>query len=86
MRMHDVDEDLLRRLSALPVAQPDAARRERVRARCHVTLQQRRERVDRARTRVSFSARALEPALVAGLSASYLLAILFVLLRLHGIL
>jgi hypothetical protein len=28
----------------------------------------------------------LEPALVGGLSASYLLAMLFVLLRLHGIL
>jgi hypothetical protein len=86
MRMHHADEDLLGRLRALPVAQPDATRLEGVRARCHVMLQQRQERAERARPRVSFSARVLEPALVAGLSASYLLAILFVLLRLHGIL
>ena len=86
MTMHEADEELLRRLGCLRVLEPDAARLERLRARCHATLLQRRHRAERRRTRAGFAARVLEPALVGGLSASYLLAILVVLLKLHGIL
>jgi hypothetical protein len=86
MTMHEADEELLRRVACLRVVEPDAARLERVRARGHAALLRRRQQAERARRRDGFSARVLEPALVGGLSASYLLAILFVLLRLHGIL
>jgi hypothetical protein len=86
MTMHEADEELLRRLARLPVVEPDAARVERVRARCHVALLQCRQEADRQTRRDGFAARVLAPALVGGLSASYLLAMLFVLLRLHGIL
>lgn len=86
MTIHEADEDLRRGLGCWRVLEPDAARLERVRARCHATLLQRRQQAERARKRDGFSARVLEPALVGGLSASYLLAILFVLLRVHGIL
>ena len=86
MTMHEADEKLLRSLGCLRVVEPDAARLQRVRARCHATLLRRRQQAERSRRRARFSARVLEPALVGGLSASYLLAMLFVLLRFHGIL
>lgn len=86
MTLHESEEDLLSRLACLRVAEPDAARLERVRARGRATLLQRRQRAERRRTRNGFAARVLEPALVGGLSVSYLLAILFVLLKVHGIL
>jgi type VI protein secretion system component VasF len=86
MTLHEADEELLRRLGCLRVQEPDAARLERVRARCQATLRQRQQQAERANRRDGFSARVLEPALVGGLSAGYLLAMLFVLLRFHGIL
>jgi type VI protein secretion system component VasF len=84
--MHEAEEELMRRLGSLRVTEPDAARRERVRSRCRTMLLQRRQRAERRRARRRLAARALEPALVGGLSASYVLAMLFVLLKLHGIL
>jgi type VI protein secretion system component VasF len=84
MNMPDVDEALLRRLSGLRVMEPDAARIERVRERCSAALLQRRQQAERQTKRDRFTARVLEPLFVGTLSASYLLAILFVLLRLHG--
>jgi hypothetical protein len=86
MTINEADEELLRRLGSLRVLEPDAVRLERLRARCHATLRQRRQQAVRSRKRGGFAARVFEPAFVGGLSASYLLAILFVLLRLHGIL
>jgi type VI protein secretion system component VasF len=86
MTMHESDQELLRRLGCLRVLEPDAARLERVRARCHATLLRHQQQAERVTRRDRFSARVLEPALVGGLSASYLLAIVLVLLRLHGIL
>lgn len=79
MTMHE-DEELLRRLACLRLLEPEAARVERVRARCHAALLQRRQQAERPKWRDGFAARVLEPALVGGISASYLLAILFVLL------
>jgi hypothetical protein len=46
----------------------------------------RRQQAERRRRRDEFRSRVLEPALVGGLSATYLLMMVFVLLRLHGIL
>jgi type VI protein secretion system component VasF len=86
MTMHEADEELLRKMGSLRVLELDAVRLERVRARCHAALRQRRQQAERPRRRDGVSTRALESALVGGLSASYLLAILFVLLRLRGIL
>jgi type VI protein secretion system component VasF len=86
MKMHHGDEALLRSLGGLRVMEPDAARIERVRARCHAALLQRRRRAERQKNRGRVALRILEPVFVGTLSASYLLAILFVLLRLHRIL
>jgi hypothetical protein len=85
MKRHDGDEELLHRLSGLRVVEADAARLERVRARCHAALVARQHQADRRRSRRAFAARVLEPVFVGTLSASYLLAMVFVLLRLHGI-
>jgi hypothetical protein len=85
MKMENADDELLRSLRSLGVAEPDATRVERVRRRCHASLVQRRQRAERETRRAGFAARVLEPALIGALSASYLLAILFVLLRLHGV-
>jgi hypothetical protein len=86
MTTYEADEELMRGLRRLRVVEPDAERLERVRARGHAALLPRRQRAERRRTRSSIAARVLEPALVGGLSASYLLAILFVLLKVHRIL
>jgi hypothetical protein len=84
-----MDDDLLRRLRRLRVEEPDAVRLERVRARCHATLLRRQHQAERRNRRRAFVARVVswaEPTLVGGFSAVYLLAILFVLLRLRGML
>jgi type VI protein secretion system component VasF len=86
MKMHQADDAQLRTLGYLRVMEPDAARFDRVRARCHATLVRRRQQAERRRRRDEFRSRVLEPALVGGLSATYLLMMVFVLLRLHGIL
>jgi len=83
MKMHDGDDALLRTLGGLRVTEPDAARIERVRGRCHAVLLERRRRAERHKNRGRLALRMLEPVFVGTLSAGYLLAILFVLLRLH---
>ncbi len=47
MRIDETTDQLSRSLAALPPAPPHAARDQRVRARCHAALEQRRARVDR---------------------------------------
>lgn len=86
MTMHEADEELRRAFASLRVHQPDAARQARVRARCHAALTARHAQAKRRRRRHDFIVRVAEAALLGGLSASYLLAIVFVLLRLHGVL
>jgi hypothetical protein len=85
MTRHETDDELLRRLGHLRMLEPDAGRLEHLRARCHARLQLRRQQAESRRRRASFTARVLEPAFVGGLSASYLLAMLFVLLKLYAI-
>lgn len=85
MNPHRTDDEILRELRRLRVAAPDVARIERVRARCHAAMLVRRERTERRRRHRRMALCVLEPALVGGLSAGYLLAILFVLLELHGL-
>ena len=84
MTMNEADDELLRRLGRLRVAEADATRLERVRMRCHAALQQQQQRTERRKRRAAFVARVLEPTLVGGFSAGYLLAILLVLLGMHG--
>jgi hypothetical protein len=86
MTRREADEELLERLGGLRSLAPDAARLERIRARGHAALRERHARAQRRRSRARFAVRVVEPALVGGLSASYLIAILFVLLKLRGIL
>jgi hypothetical protein len=82
MNSHESD-DILSALRGLPAAAPDAARVERARVRCHAALLARRERIERRRNRGRMAARVAEPVLVGGLSVSYLVAILLVLIGLH---
>lgn len=83
MNLHRTDDEILRELRRLPVAAPDGARLERVRARCHAAMLERRERTARRRRRQHMAVRVLELGFVGGLSAAYLLAVLFVVLQLH---
>jgi hypothetical protein len=82
MNLNGTDDEILGELRRLRVAAPDVARMERVRARCHAALVRRRERTERRRERQRTAMRVLETALVGGLSAGYLTALLFVLLGL----
>ena len=86
MTMPEADDALIRRLRHVRVHDPDAARIDRTRARCDAALMARHAQAARRRRRQQFVARVVEPALLGGLSTSYLLAIVFVLLRLHGVL
>jgi hypothetical protein len=83
MNLQQTDDDILRALRRLPVVAPDVARIERVRLRCHAAMLERRERTERRRRRQHMAVHVVEVALVGGLSAGYLAAILFVLLGLH---
>jgi hypothetical protein len=83
MNLHRTDDENLRELRRLPMAAPNVARIERVRARCHAALLERRERTERRRRRQHMAVRVVELTLVGGLSAGYLVAVLFVVLQLH---
>lgn len=79
-------DPLFRRLAGLPVAQPDQARADRVRASCHARLSRTR-RVGRAplQRRPRGMARMWGP-LVAGLSGVYLTEVVRQAFRFYGIL
>ena len=81
MTAHHSDP-ILRQLSRLPAATPDARRMERTRARCHRAIARRQ----RATERRSFGRRVLEPALVGAFSFAYLALLVHDLLRWHGVL
>ena len=57
-------------------AAPDAARADRVRARCHSLLAARRASVERARRRADLWKRVLAPALVGGFCIIYICAVI----------
>lgn len=82
MRFDDADDEMLRLLARLPVALPDPERAERVRMRCRSAIARRRR--ERAPERVGLGRRVLEPAVLAGFSLAYLLALLGDVLRVYG--
>jgi hypothetical protein len=71
----------LRTLERLPRAQPDAARAERVRARCHAALARQHVR-PRQQPRTM---RAWEPAVVVGLCVLYLAQVVAQAMHLYGL-
>ncbi len=84
MMSDEADEATLRRLRRLPVLEPDPARAERVRARCRDMLNRRQQRAERSTRPDRFTAVVLQPALVGSLGLSYLLAVLYDVIRLQG--
>lgn len=81
------DTDAIERsLSQLPVIAPDPVRVDRLRARCRAELTDRHRRAQRAARQWSAAGRVLGPALVGGLCAIYLVAIIGNALRIHGVL
>ncbi|MEO6222452.1 MAG: hypothetical protein ABIP90_04320 [Vicinamibacterales bacterium] len=69
-------------LAELPRSNPDTARSQRVRARCHAAMTRRRGGQVKAG---SFS-RAVESAVVGGFCAVYLCALTLIALHSHGVL
>lgn len=82
MTVPDHDDAVLRMLSRLPMATPDAARADRTRRRCHDAADRRICAARRRRDLV----RLVEPVIVGGFSLIYLAAVALDLLRWHGIL
>lgn len=82
----DANETVLRILSRLPMATPDASRSERVRARCHTVLARRQRKAMHAGNRASQAPRALELALVGGFCVCYVSAVILEALWVGGIL
>ena len=80
----DADDATLRRLRRLRVLEPDRARAERVRARCHDMIARRQKRAEPTTGSDGFTAVVLQPALVGGLCISYLLAVVYDVIRLHA--
>jgi hypothetical protein len=71
------DNDLtLQRLVRLPVLEPNPARSERVRSRCHAALAQRQRQRERAIASRRVTARVLESGLMYALSVGYLYAMI----------
>jgi hypothetical protein len=81
MKTHEGDDDLMSRLGHLGIAELDAMRFEGIRSRCHAALLRRRLLADRRRRRAQYAAEVLEPILVGGLSAGYLLMMFLVVLK-----
>ena len=81
----DANETVLRILSRLPMATPDASRSERVRARCHTAFARRQRRAMRAGNRARPAPRALELAL-GGFCICYVSAVILEALWARGIL
>jgi hypothetical protein len=82
----DDNETVLRILSRLPMATPDASRSERVRGRCHTVLARRQRRAMRAGNRARRAPRALELALIGGFCVCYVSAVILEALWARGIL
>jgi hypothetical protein len=82
----DANETVLRILSRLPMATPDASRSERVRARCHTVLARRQRRAMGAGNRARLVPRALELAIVGGFCVCYVSAVILEALWARGIL
>ena len=79
------DEANISMLRNVPMLEPDAARADRVRARCRAAMAQRQQQAARSIRRAELTARVLEQVLVGGLCLIYLSAIVGDVLRLRGI-
>jgi len=86
MRTDEMLKDpVMQALAGLPVREPDRRRAERTRARCRAAIERQLAKdlfLDRVAT--SFSRRILEPALVAALSAVFLIEVARRALQLYG--
>ena len=71
-------------LSRLRVLEPDSARSERVRARCRNMIVKRQQHAESSARPDGFTAIVLQPALVGGLCLSYLLGVIYDVIRLHS--
>ena len=80
-----MNDPLLRRLEHLERAEPDRARDERVRARCHTAMARRRA-AHQPERRSTPAATRWEPALALGLCMAYLSVVVRQALHLYGIL
>ena len=80
------DDPVLRLLERLPAATPDAVRTERTQARCHQLAARQARSLARRAELGSAIRRGLEPAVVAGFSVTYVIALVHTLLRWHGVL
>ena len=81
-----VTDALDRSLRRLPLIAPDPARADLLRARCRAELTGRHRRAQRAARRWDAAGQVLGPALVGGLCAIYLVAVIGNALRIHGVL
>ena len=81
----DDPKDLGRILARLPVAVPDVARAEHVRARCHAALARRQRAADRPGHGIGRTERVLAPLLVGGFCLIYLSAVVLDVLRSQGV-
>jgi hypothetical protein len=81
MKMHEADDELMRSVGRLGMAEADAVRLERTRSRCHAALLRRKQLTERRRRRVEYAAPVVEPILVGGLSVGYLLMVLLIVLN-----
>jgi hypothetical protein len=86
MTSNDTNEPILRILSRLPAATPDASRSERVRARCHAVLARRQRKEERARNGAGVAPRVIESALVGGFCLCYVSAVILDALLSQGLL
>ena len=77
----DLDEAIVRKLRQLPILEPDTARMERVRTRCHAAMLGRQKRAKRPGSRGRVKTLLLEAALFAVFSLIYLCAVIYDLLR-----
>ncbi len=84
MTSDDSTGSMLRMLSRLPGAVPNAARSARARARCHAVLARRQQR--RAAIGALLTPRAIESALVGGFCLCYVSAVILDALVSQGIL
>jgi hypothetical protein len=74
----EASDPVLQRLARLPFVEPDQARSDRLRSRCHAVLERRARRSREAEIGrpAGFAGRAVELALVAGFCLAYLAVVI----------
>ena len=79
------DDALMRKLRHLALVEPEAARMDRIRVRCHDVASKREQRAKRVKAGGRVKGFLLELALVGAFSLVYLCAIMYHLLRLSAV-